>query len=266
MLVRGDRELLGRIAALDGRLQPAAPAARRRGAQRGLRLPAMSLRFLPNLLCVLRILLVYPVAHGILQGHYSAGAWRCSRSRPSPTRSTASSPSASAGTASSARCSTRLADKLLLVTVFICLSVAGLAPWWLAALVLLRDLVILFGALTYKWLFGPLHGAPTAASKFNTLCADRVLPRGRGATRHSACRPAARWSPRSARWSSVTTAVSGIDYVADLLAARRRRVARARRRDGLRRMQQLPLRRAARRGRALRRLRRRSQRRGPRAC
>ena len=30
----------------------------------------MSLRFLPNLLCILRILLVYPVAHGILQGQY----------------------------------------------------------------------------------------------------------------------------------------------------------------------------------------------------
>ena len=32
----------------------------------------MSLRFLPNLLCVLRMLLVYPVAHGILLGHYPA--------------------------------------------------------------------------------------------------------------------------------------------------------------------------------------------------
>jgi len=30
----------------------------------------MSLRFLPNLLCILRMLLVYPVAHGILRGDY----------------------------------------------------------------------------------------------------------------------------------------------------------------------------------------------------
>ena len=30
----------------------------------------MSLRFLPNLLCVLRMLLVYPTALGILEGRY----------------------------------------------------------------------------------------------------------------------------------------------------------------------------------------------------
>ena len=31
----------------------------------------MNLRHLPNLLCVLRILMVYPVAHWILQGRYA---------------------------------------------------------------------------------------------------------------------------------------------------------------------------------------------------
>ena len=53
---------------------------------------------------------------------------------------------------------------------FICLSLAGLVPLWIVGLVLFRDLVIFFGALTYKWLFGPLHGEPTAVSKLNTLC------------------------------------------------------------------------------------------------
>jgi cardiolipin synthase len=62
-----------------------------------------------------------------------------------------------------------MADKLLLVTVFICLSIVGLAPWWLTALVLLRDLVIAFGGLAYKVLFGPLHGRPTVPSKINTF-------------------------------------------------------------------------------------------------
>ena len=41
---------------------------------------------------------------------------------------------------------------------------------WIVGLVLFRDLVIFFGALTYKLLFGPLHGEPTAVSKLNTLC------------------------------------------------------------------------------------------------
>ncbi len=30
----------------------------------------MSLSFLPNLLCIFRMLLVYPTAHGILQGDF----------------------------------------------------------------------------------------------------------------------------------------------------------------------------------------------------
>ncbi len=171
----------------------------------------MSLRFLPNLLCVLRILLVYPVAHGILQGRYPQVHGTVRRSRPSPTRSTGSSPSVSAGTPNSARCSIPLADKLLLVTVFICLSIAGLAPWWLAALVLLRDLVILFGALTFKWLFGPLRGAPTVASKLNTLtqivfCLGAVAAAGFGV-------PGAAVVTTLGAVVLVTTAVSGIDYV-----------------------------------------------------
>jgi cardiolipin synthase len=129
----------------------------------------VNLRFLPNLLCVLRILLVYPVAHGILQGHYpqvlvlfaiaaftdALDGFLAKRFDWQSETGKALDP---------------LADKLLLVTVFICLSIAGLAPWWLAALVLLRDLVIFFGALIFKWLFGPVHGNPTAVSKLNTLC------------------------------------------------------------------------------------------------
>ena len=98
---------------------------------------------------------------------------------------------------------------------------------------LLRDLVIVFGALTYKRLFGPLHGDPTIASKFNTFCADRVLPRGRGARRRIGW-PAERGGHRARRAGVVTTAVSGIDYM--LIYSRRagRRRARARAaRDGL---------------------------------
>ena len=54
-----------------------------------------------------------------------------------------------------------LADKLLLVSVFITLAVIGLVPVWLAAIAVLRDVVIGAGAFIYKWLFGPLEGRPT---------------------------------------------------------------------------------------------------------
>jgi cardiolipin synthase len=129
----------------------------------------MNLSFLPNLLCVLRILLVYPVAKWILEGHYpqvlalfafaaftdALDGYLAKRYQWHSELGKVLDP---------------LADKLLLVTVFICLSLAGLAPLWMTPLVLFRDLVIFFGALTFKWLFGPLHGEPTPVSKFNTLC------------------------------------------------------------------------------------------------
>jgi cardiolipin synthase len=63
-----------------------------------------------------------------------------------------------------------LADKLLLVTMFVCMSLVGHAPWWLTGLVLLRDLVIFFGAVSYRLLFGRIGGRPTLQSKFNTFC------------------------------------------------------------------------------------------------
>ncbi len=62
-----------------------------------------------------------------------------------------------------------LADKMLLVSVFITLAVIGLVPAWLAAIAVLRDVVIGAGAGFYKWLFGPLEGRPTVPSKINTL-------------------------------------------------------------------------------------------------
>jgi cardiolipin synthase len=62
-----------------------------------------------------------------------------------------------------------LADKLLLVSVFITLAVIGLVPVWLAVIAVLRDVVIGVGAGVYKLLFGPLEGRPTVPSKINTL-------------------------------------------------------------------------------------------------
>jgi cardiolipin synthase (CMP-forming) len=62
-----------------------------------------------------------------------------------------------------------LADKLLLVSVFITLACVGLVPVWLAVVAVLRDVVIGVGAGIYKWLFGPLEGRPTTPSKINTL-------------------------------------------------------------------------------------------------
>lgn len=62
-----------------------------------------------------------------------------------------------------------LADKFLLVTVFIILGVVNEVPWWLVALVLLRDITILLGAWAYIRLVGPLQISPLLSSKANTF-------------------------------------------------------------------------------------------------
>jgi cardiolipin synthase (CMP-forming) len=62
-----------------------------------------------------------------------------------------------------------LADKLLLVTVFVYGAWLGLLPIWLAAAAVARDFVIGLGALVFRAWFGPLHGRPTVISKINTV-------------------------------------------------------------------------------------------------
>jgi cardiolipin synthase len=60
------------------------------------------------------------------------------------------------------------ADKLLLLAVFITAAWLDIAPWWVAAVAIARDVTIAAGALFYRLWFGPLHGQPTAISKVNT--------------------------------------------------------------------------------------------------
>ncbi|RMH18276.1 MAG: CDP-alcohol phosphatidyltransferase family protein [Gammaproteobacteria bacterium] len=62
-----------------------------------------------------------------------------------------------------------LADKFLLVTVFIILGVVNKVPWWLIVLILMRDLTILLGAWAYIRLVGPLQISPLLSSKANTF-------------------------------------------------------------------------------------------------
>jgi len=62
-----------------------------------------------------------------------------------------------------------LADKLLMVATFASLAVVGWLPWWLVALTLLRDAVIVIGGTIYHFCFAPLTAQPTRLSKLNTV-------------------------------------------------------------------------------------------------
>lgn len=60
------------------------------------------------------------------------------------------------------------ADKLLITGMFITLAWTGHIPVWLAAVVILRDVVIIAGALIYNFMVKPVPGEPTRISKLNT--------------------------------------------------------------------------------------------------
>ena len=62
-----------------------------------------------------------------------------------------------------------LADKALLVSAFLCLGGLGLLPSWLVALVILRDVLIVSGALVYSFQIEQLEAEPSLISKLNTV-------------------------------------------------------------------------------------------------
>jgi cardiolipin synthase len=62
-----------------------------------------------------------------------------------------------------------LADKLMLVSGFVTLAWLGLIPSWLVGLIILRDAVIVTGALVYHLRIEKLEAAPSVVSKLNTF-------------------------------------------------------------------------------------------------
>ena len=61
-----------------------------------------------------------------------------------------------------------IADKLLLVVSFATMALLGLLPMWLLWLVLARDIIIVAGALCYHYLVGQFELTPLWSSKINT--------------------------------------------------------------------------------------------------
>ncbi|MBT8131474.1 MAG: CDP-alcohol phosphatidyltransferase family protein [Gammaproteobacteria bacterium] len=125
------------------------------------------LRYIPNLLSVVRILLVPPLLVLLLQGQYD---W-------------AFVVFALAGftdgldgfLARRYNWHTELgglldpvADKLLMVSMFVALAVAKLVPLALALLVIGRDVLIVTGLAVYRVLIGPVQAKASWVSKINT--------------------------------------------------------------------------------------------------
>lgn len=169
-----------------------------------------SLRFIPNALCILRMLLLAPVVWLLLThqflltlGLFALAAFtdgldgflakRCG------------------WTSALGKILDPLADKILLVGVFITLAIVDLVPVWLAVVAVTRDVVIAAGAIAYNSLYGDPGGRPTWISKINTLCQVLYVLTSVGAQ-------ALQRTPDVAltvlgALVLVTAAISGLDYV-----------------------------------------------------
>lgn len=62
-----------------------------------------------------------------------------------------------------------VADKLLLVSAYVMLTLLGYIPFWLVLVVVFRDLLIVGGYMLYTSHAGPVKMRPSILSKLNTL-------------------------------------------------------------------------------------------------
>jgi cardiolipin synthase (CMP-forming) len=124
-------------------------------------------RHLPNLICLIRIALIWPIASALGAGEYRLALWLFAAAAVSDGLDGYLAKRFN-WTSELGKVLDPLADKLLLVTVFVELAWLDLIPWWLSATVVARDVMIGLGALTFRVWFGPLRGRPTVLSKINT--------------------------------------------------------------------------------------------------
>lgn len=62
-----------------------------------------------------------------------------------------------------------LADKVLMMGTYFTVAYVGLLPWWLVVLVVVRDVIIMLGALVYRAVTRRLEMRPLLISKLNTF-------------------------------------------------------------------------------------------------
>ena len=128
---------------------------------------AVSWRYLPNTLSVLRILMVPPAVALLAMSHYVAAlllvlvagatdvldGYIARRFGWTTLLGSVLDP---------------LADKLLVLALYVTLTWLEFVPIWITALVVGRDLVIVTGASVYRYLFGAYEMTPTVLSKANS--------------------------------------------------------------------------------------------------
>jgi cardiolipin synthase (CMP-forming) len=175
-----------------------------------------SLRHIPNLISSLRIVLVVPIAWALARHEFTLtlllfavaafsdvlDGFLAKRFDWQSTLGSILDP---------------VADKLLLATAFVALALLGLIPLWMMAAAVLRDVIIVSGAVAYRVCIGPLEANPTIISKLNTLLQGVFILCV--ITREQYALPPGWTVMTLGALTFVTIVLSGIDYV--LLYGRR---------------------------------------------
>lgn len=128
----------------------------------------MNRKDIPNIISLLRIVLVVPLAYFLWQQHYLAAlilfligglsdgldGLLARRYQWETQLGTLLDP---------------MGDKLMMFCAYLLLGWHELLPWWLVGLVILRDVIIVVGTLLYKKYIGRAVLTPFFISKLNTL-------------------------------------------------------------------------------------------------
>ncbi len=122
---------------------------------------------LPNLITLVRFVLIFPTAWFIWEGNYAEALILMLVAGLSDGLDGALA-RGYRWTSKFGELADPLADKLLVGMVFVLLTIQGHIPLWVALIVIGRDLVIVCGAMTFRQLFGALEIDPTLVSKINT--------------------------------------------------------------------------------------------------
>ena len=128
----------------------------------------MTLSFIPNFICIVRIMLIIPIVFLLWNQDYLLSLFLIAIAGLSDFLDGFLAKRNNWRSELGAMLDPT-ADKLLLVSVFITLYKMNLIPYWLTVSVIMRDAMIIFGLSLYRYFIGKPKLLPSQISKVNTF-------------------------------------------------------------------------------------------------
>jgi cardiolipin synthase len=170
------------------------------------------LRHLPNLICLARIALIWPIVAALGNANYDFALLLFAVAAVSDGLDGFLA-KRFGWTSELGKILDPAADKLLLISVFVMATSLGLVPWWVAVTAVTRDVAIILAAIVLRIWSGPLEGRPSIISKINTLLQLIYLL---GVITHAAgYGPPQGFLATLAVVTVITTLLSGVNYALD---------------------------------------------------